>query len=367
MPSPSKDSAVSLTSFFARRNLPSGTQDECDAFARAAFPSKTIRSAPFQGYCSYTLIVGDDQIVQFRPQVHGLDVEIVAAAHLIFGDLVPETKLLGSLESVDLQVYHMKKLEGTALSDLRASGSVGPDWSFRRQMVKDFARLQARSWHRRQPKEEVLDKRKVGSSLRWRLDMMQTRLPSRLRKFASRVNWKLQDIENLPWVMSHGDFLPANVLVCPNTGDIRGLLDWAEAEWLPFGIGIYGLEELLGQDVVGRFVYYPEARQLRILFWHELLLHIPELTGQPGLLDTIRHAQILGILLWHGIAFDDGRLDRVVEQGIDDGEIQRLDATLLDSLSGLNVERRRSLSEKWRSWYGQVHNATVGKLQVATP
>jgi hypothetical protein len=123
-------------------------------------------------------------------------------------------------------------------------------------------------------------------------------------------------------------------MVSPYSGKLIGLLDWAEAEWLPFGVGMYGLEELLGEEnKEGKFVYYPEAKQLRNLFWKELLLLIPELSRDSKTAALVKKAQRLGILLWHGIAFDDGKLDRVVEEGRDDQEIQRLDEFLLHASS----------------------------------
>ncbi|KAI4596983.1 hypothetical protein KJ359_004893 [Pestalotiopsis sp. 9143b] len=162
------------------------------------------------------------------------------------------------------------------------------------------------------------------------------------------------DLEQLPWALTHGDLIPSNILVDSETGSIVGLLDWAEAEWLPFGVGLYGLEELLGEEVDGEFTYFPEARKLRHLFWSQLLSHVPELRANPQLLSTVKEAQILGVLLWHGIAFDDGRLDRVVEKGTDDAEISRLDATLLGR-SGLRSAKtyreRLTLSFHELCWF----------------
>ena len=36
------------------------------------------------------------------------------------------------------------------------------------------------------------------------------------------------------------------------TGQITGIIDWAEAEVLPFGLALYGLENLLGYMGTGR-------------------------------------------------------------------------------------------------------------------
>ncbi|KAK6075758.1 hypothetical protein SCUP234_07559 [Seiridium cupressi] len=362
MSDPPKDSGVSLSSFFTRRKLPPNTRDECDRFVDMMFPSEESRPAPFQGYCSYTVMVGRDRVVQFRPPDHGLDMKTAWAACHIFEEMAPETEFLGVMEQSGLHIYSMKKMDGVSLSDLRSASSIlqssHKTKELRRQVVVDFASLQATSWSHRRLREAVPEKGVVGSSIHWRLGLLESRLPDRFKKFASSVHQRLEDIESFPWVLSHGDLIPANILVCPETGRILGLLDWAEAEWLPFGTGLYGLEELLGEETDGHFEYYSEARQLRALFWSELLSAIPALSREPQVLETIRQAQILGILFWHGIAFDDGKLDRVVEESIDDQEIQRLDTFLL---SDFGLRQKQTLWEKWQSSRDHIRRAVVSR------
>ncbi|KAI0380922.1 hypothetical protein F5Y04DRAFT_88036 [Hypomontagnella monticulosa] len=323
-----KDSGVSFAQFFDRCKLPTSVKDDCDAFARSKY-SEPVRSAPFQGYCSYTVFVGEEKVIQFRPLAHKLDVRITDAACKVFGPLAPETDDLGELEGTGLYVFSMRKIPGVSLADLRADTDPLQARSQREQVVRDFARIQAMSWAHAKSKESVQKKRLVGSSLRWRLEVMADKLPPRFRGIAKSILRDLPEIEDLPWTLSHGDFLPSNIMVCPKSGKILGLLDWAEAEFLPFGIGMYGLQELLGEDRDGHFVYYPEVKHLRDLFWTELLSRLPDLSRDNRRVALVRKAQILGILLWHGIAFDNGKLDRAVEEGKDDGEIERLDAFLL--------------------------------------
>ncbi|KAI0477025.1 hypothetical protein F4859DRAFT_71437 [Xylaria cf. heliscus] len=322
MESPSKDSGVSLTPFFDRCKLSPTVKDDCDAFVRSRY-SGLVRPAPFQGYCSYTLFVGEDVAVQFRPLAHKLDIDITRTACNVFKHLAPDTEYLGQLEGTGLYAFSMRKLPGISLADYRVLSSKR---SAREQMVRDFAQLQALAWQKARRAEELLDeKRTVGSSLTSRLELMSASLPLRFRRFASSILGDISEIEALPWVFTHGDFLASNIMVSQYSGKLTGLLDWAEAEWLPFGIGMYGLEELLGQDNPdGQFVYYPEARRLRHMFWKQLILLIPELAHDTKTVSLIKKAQKLGILLWHGIAFDDGNLNRVVEEGNDDREIQRL-------------------------------------------
>ncbi|RYC62056.1 hypothetical protein CHU98_g4171 [Xylaria longipes] len=340
MASPSKDSGVSLMPFFDRCKLPATVKDDCDAFVRSRY-SGPIRPAPFQGYCSYTLFVGEEVAVQFRPFAHKLDIDMTRTACNVFKHLAPETEYLGQPEGTGLYGFSMRKLPGISLADYRALSSKR---SAREQMVRDFAQLQALAWQKARHAEELLDeKRTVGSSLRSRLELMSASLPLRFRRFASSILGDISEIEALPWVFTHGDFLATNIIVNPYSGKLTGLLDWAEAEWLPFGIGMYGLEELLGEDNPdGQFVHYPEARRLRHTFWKQLMLLIPELARDPKTVSLIMKAQKLGILLWHGIAFDNGNLNRVVEEGSDDREIQRLDMFLPHTSSMKQLKSRKT-------------------------
>lgn len=110
------------------------------------------------------------------------------------------------------------------------------------------------------------------------------------------------------------------------TGRLVGLVDWAESEYLPFGVCLYGLEEILGELTPSGFVYHKDSGFLRELFWNELKKNIPEL--QEDIIENVLMARDLGILLWYGIAFDDGAVDRVVQEGRDVSEIQKLDEFL---------------------------------------
>ncbi|KAI1212876.1 uncharacterized protein F4807DRAFT_303474 [Annulohypoxylon truncatum] len=323
-----KDSGVSFAQFFDRCKLPPSVKDDCDAFVRSRY-SEQIRPAPFQGYCSYTVFVGEESVVQFRPLAHKLDIGITSTACKIFGPLAPETELLGELEGTGLYVFSMRRIPGVSLMDLRTETKLALGRSQRVQVVRDFAHLQAATWAYAQNNESIQEKKTVGSSIRWRLELMAKKLPSRFRGIAKSILLDLSEIEALPWVLSHGDFLPSNIMVDPKSGKLTGLVDWTEGEFLPFGIGMYGLQELLGEDRDGHFVYYPEAKHLRKLFWAELFSSIPKLPRDARRVALIRKAQLLGIFLWHGIAFDNGKLDRVVEEGKDGGEIERLDAFIL--------------------------------------
>ncbi|KAI1828178.1 hypothetical protein F4861DRAFT_535152 [Xylaria intraflava] len=317
------DSSILFMPFFNRLGSSITAKDDCDAFIRSRY-SEPIRPAPFQGYCSYTLFVGEETVVQLRPSAYKLDIAMTTTACNIFGRLAPETEYLGQLKGTDLHAFSMRKLPGVSLVDYRA---MPRKMSTREQIIRDLAHLQALAWRQARRADDLHEgKRTVGSSLTLRLELMSASLPIRFRRAAGAILRDMSDIEALPWVCTHGDFIAANIMVNPHSGKLTGLLDWAEAEWLPFGIGIYGLEELLGEDGQnGQFVYHTDAGRLRNIFWNQLMLSIPELGRKPRELALVRKAQRLGVLLWHGIAFDDGKLNRVVEEGRDDLEIRKLD------------------------------------------
>ncbi|SPQ22400.1 cfbc40a4-3bd3-4805-b172-c5698e3d5822 [Thermothielavioides terrestris] len=227
-------------------------------------------------------------------------------------------------------------------------------------------------------------KRRVGRSLRARLALLREGLPARFGPVVREVQGALACIagvaevagvpggaggaggageevvggdggdggggDSLPWAVTHGDLVGAgvgNVMVemdrcsggakdcCAGVVRLTGLVDWAEGEYLPFGVGLYGLEELLGRmvPVAGtgrrRFEYYPCAERLRAAFWEELEAAVPELVEDAVLRARVEKARLLGLLLWYGIAFDDGALNRVVRPGRDDEELQKLDLFLL--------------------------------------
>lgn len=361
-----------VDAFFLRCGLiPQETRHHCWALLRKLFPDEPIKEASPQGYCSYTLCVGLDKIIQFRPPAHKLHMGIANAACETYGPLAPKTQHLtkfkpprslltmapqpldeGVVMEEDDQDYYfevlsLERIRGTSLAESRRT--FPNTQQHRCSVIRHFARFIATGWIHAPDQNAakvsgfgsgfhpcIPDR--IGTSLRWRLEQMCASLPPRFKPFLSRT-WNQFDkiTSSLPWVLTHGDIVPANIMVEPASSDtlaqgqevvITGLLDWAETEYLPFGVGLYGLEELLGEnDSHGRFAYYDEENFLRDVFW--ICLEEELAAGGFALArlsrDVIDDAHNLGVLLWHGIAFDNGKLDRVVQEGRDDEEILRLD------------------------------------------
>ncbi|KAK1722365.1 uncharacterized protein BDZ83DRAFT_545348, partial [Colletotrichum acutatum] len=442
-----------VAAFLERNGLHSSAITAAHEFAQATFPGCEVERAPFQGYCSYTLLLrplpggatgrrrdsgveasgggsvgsqsqsesgtswksggsggGGGRLIQFRPRRHGIDVEMCGEARGVFGDgIVPGVQELGILEGLDMTMttnrggkgkkegelcaYLLERVGGVSLTGFRqiSAGLETDPRAPRRRLVADLAVVFADSWRGKLegfggggPGDSV--RGRVGGSLAWRLEIMEKGLPSEFRDVVREVRRDLGGIEGLPWVVTHGDLVPDNIMVHPphgaegegeggeawvrqklgwgreeRAGGLVGLIDWAEAEWLPFGVGMYGLEEVLGEDVVvdggsdvdfvgggsaatttttttmtttARFEYYPEAASLRALFWDE----VGRVLGDEEVIRRAKRAQVLGVLLWRGIAFDDGALGRVVDEERDAWDLQRLRAWAFED-GGLGLTR----------------------------
>ncbi|KFH49067.1 hypothetical protein ACRE_002410 [Hapsidospora chrysogenum ATCC 11550] len=363
-----------IDGFFTRNGFDQSMRDACDSFAQSRFPeAKATAAATHQGYCSYTLILSDTHILQFRPGAFRLDLAICEQAREIFPALVPETtyvdtivgECLGGAARGVLHVYLLERSRGITLAEFRRTARSKGDCAgeqdqmlYRRRLVEDLASFFATSYlHRRHPGESP--KGQVGETLRRRLRILGN-LPEHLRaNYVDEIHPRIESLESdAAWCLTHGDLVPGNIMVNPATGHLTGLIDWAEGEWLPFGVGLYGLEEVLGeestkQDGGGEFEYYPEHHELRALFWRTFLeaaiqprravilspspspspspLPLPLQSGDW--LGDVRLGRQLGILLWRGIAFDDGRLDRAVDAQKDGPELRKLEMFLGVSLT----------------------------------
>ncbi|UKZ88255.1 uncharacterized protein TrAFT101_004015 [Trichoderma asperellum] len=205
---------------------------------------------------------------------------------------------------------------------------------FKRRLMSGLAKVFALGFRARQASQEMkrilpagtMAKGTIGKSMRWRLNLLSGLPDKDLLTHVSEAQAQLDIVEASSWCLTHGDLLPGNMMVDAKTGHLTGLIDWAEVEWLPFGMALYGVEEVLGEDMpsaAGGFEYYDDHEELRQLFWDEFLASVRR-DGEEIQLREAEAARKLGILLWRGIAFDDGKMDRVVESGRDDSEIHKL-------------------------------------------
>ncbi|KAK9847709.1 hypothetical protein MYU51_018331 [Penicillium brevicompactum] len=91
-------------------------------------------------------------------------------------------------------------------------------------------------------------------------------------RFESRLVSIRRDLPSLflgalPFVLCHGDLCEMNMLIDPTTGEITGIVDWAEARILPFGFSLWGFENVLGYMDSKGWHYYDNRGELESLFW----------------------------------------------------------------------------------------------------
>lgn len=330
-----------------------------------------------QGYCSLTLLVssqerpfkrqtpdhestethaqeitGQSRIVQIRPARYALDMLIARAAKETYPLLAPSIRSLESDLDPDVQrqicVYEMQRMQGTPLSRVLSRYQDSNSTFLREQenLIDSFATMIAQSLHRTLSNcrnrsvraDSPMDDNqptlhqctgKVGSTILSRLSKLVENLPEEhLNTIARDTMTCIKTLTDYPIVLNHGDLIPSNILINEETWAITGLVDWAEAEYLPFATCLYGLEHLLGYVDMSddpTFEYYENASELRELFWSRLFDLVPSLKGREAELRTMRR---LGILLWYGFAWDDGAIDRVVNDGDDPVEMACLRAFL---------------------------------------
>lgn len=68
-------------------------------------------------------------------------------------------------------------------------------------------------------------------------------------------------------VLTHGNLNETNNLVDPISGEITGVIDIAEASFLPFGFALYALDNTLGDMGREGWKYFDNADSLRDEFW----------------------------------------------------------------------------------------------------
>ncbi|EGP84159.1 uncharacterized protein MYCGRDRAFT_48997 [Zymoseptoria tritici IPO323] len=340
-------------------NLKSGqlTNDElqrCLQHLKSIHPRCTVDPLPAQGGCSFTVSIqhhdgpSEKTIAQFRPFQFALSPNIMEQAMGVHGALVPRLLSCSTISAPSsdgraIQLVEMSKLDGVSFSDLQPKRQLEDEEEEGRlrNMIEGMAAFFTRSWLA--AVEEDGGKRacngKIGRSIPQRLQHLSLHLPCPdLRRKATSVLTAVQagGLNILPIVLTHGDLLPSNILVNPDDWRVSGIVDWAEGEWLPFGIGLWGVEHLLGymskngeHGRIGKaeVVYFSRADLLREHFWQGLKRRIPRLEEEV-MARAVRLARDVGILLWHGFAWDDGRLDRVINAADDREELAFLEAML---------------------------------------
>jgi hypothetical protein len=157
-------------------------------------------------------------------------------------------------------------------------------------------------------------------------DLLARNLPSRFAPNLDMVRKELPSLfsKALPFVLSHGDLNMMNLLVNPETGNITGIVDWAESRILPFGFALYGLENLLGRMNSEGWRYYDRYRELESLFWQIFREEAHNFSDTD--LHLVRAARMAGFFYHYGFDFDTNGAVQSVRLDQPAGSLAYLDA-----------------------------------------
>lgn len=158
------------------------------------------------------------------------------------------------------------------------------------------------------------------------LNLLALTLPSRFSQPVLDLVGSLDPtFKTLPTVLTHVDFFEMNILVDDSSGHLTGVIDWAEADVLPFGFGLGALENFLGYMNTQGWNYFDQYEELRALFWNAFYADVGE--DVKELQGTIHLAARISIVLRHGFCWNEKMQRRAVQEG--DSGVRYLDALFL--------------------------------------
>ncbi|KAL7922790.1 kinase-like domain-containing protein [Trichoderma austrokoningii] len=289
----STSSAITQTSwaqqetnrFFGDRKSPS--QAQCNEIARAVFGASTVKLVDSPGSTSYTVICNrcsgseqcHDLVVSFREQGAMLNDEMVRLAKEIHGGLVPESSYHGTVDGADpsLLIYSMPYLRGEAYIQVSPyQVQMDPDEEARHTtFMKNLARYFARNWKNPQlvdVQTEAEQQQGIFKRLTKLVEVVgesQILAPSKSMVSELIETLPLLFSQDYPQVLTHGDFSVTNILVDETSFEITGIVDWALAAMLPFGMDLDIL--YLATGFMTRDGWRDYACQPRLMdaFWEE--------------------------------------------------------------------------------------------------
>lgn len=164
------------------------------------------------------------------------------------------------------------------------------------------------------------------ADLQNKLDTLQRQLPSRFIAVIFKLRKEAPAIfdPTYPLVLSHTDLCEMNIIVNPEVGGINGIVDWAEAKVLPFGMSLWGLQNMLGTMNSSGWHYHENSSRLEGLFWDTFYSIVGEISSEER--NTMKIAERVGIVLRYGFTWENGISERPVNE--QDSSIRYLDAFL---------------------------------------
>lgn len=145
------------------------------------------------------------------------------------------------------------------------------------------------------------------------LQTLRKTLPAHFQPVIEVCISSLDDILSLPHVPQHADLCDTNILVEPESGKITGVLDWSDAQVLPFGLNLHAVEAFtvhLNLDPEG--LESSDHKAMQTVFWETLGKEVGSLSEEA--IRTIKKASALGVLMGWGFA-GEGEERKVVDLG----------------------------------------------------
>lgn len=183
----------------------------------------------------------------------------------------------------------------------------------------------AQSWNCAQP--QASDPANLASEYGFKLGRLAESLSQRFAAKLLSLEPHLPAVfSKLPHVVTHGDLCELNILIDSITGNITGIVDWAEVRVLPFGFALWALENILGYMDAEGWHYYDNEDELRALFWSNFLQQANNCTDQH--IKLIEVVRLIGLFCRYGFAMEGEKILGVVD-GTATSKMAYLDAFCL--------------------------------------
>ncbi|KAJ5882722.1 uncharacterized protein N7473_011156 [Penicillium subrubescens] len=312
-----------INRFFSGRTV---TREQCDQIA-VEITGEAVEPVRLQGAFSYT-VAARGLLVQFRVPESLLDTEKLGLARKIFGNVVPSCVNKGVIgSSPSLTIYVMKKVPGITYIEVPLTTLHSTSWQ--EKTVSDFSRFFANSWLNRL--SEAHHSEQSLEDLQGKLDILVHGLPSRFTAVISKLREELPAIfaPTYPLALTHADLCEMNLIVDAKLGGINGIVDWAEAKILPFGMSLWGFQNMLGIMNSSGWHYHENSSRLEGIFWDTFHSQVGKISDVEK--KAMKIAERTGLVLRYGFTWEDGNVERPANE--QDSSIRYLDA-FLDRLGG---------------------------------
>ncbi|KAJ5948777.1 hypothetical protein N7454_002084 [Penicillium verhagenii] len=298
------DAEDEITDFFKKTTV---TRSECDEYAKKHAGSN-VTPVPVQGVCSYTVYAGPrlEFVVQFRLKSLLLKMETMKLANAIYGKLTPQVNFKGEMgeaseDKEPLFIYIMDRLPGVSPLDFLRAHNLGANepefFGYRKTLMLDIARFFIACWKAPQDVPQVYRTR-LRNQYEKDLKLLLTCLPDRFSPLIQAVLESMSEFFSLPMALLHQDFGEFNILVDETTYGLLGVIDWAEAEILPFGLNLFHHQRMISKiHITQGWSRYDDYRSLEEVFWNTFQ---KETEVSDKTVSIIKMARIMGVFLMVG-------------------------------------------------------------------